>query len=142
MSTEGSEAETKRCIHSFCQALATRNLNRVQSLLAGKASLFWGPYGFDGGESISAWAKELFELFPFLSFKEKSLQVQGNVAKHELMIAFLTQDGQKGWLPCVADYEFEDGKIRQLKVSLLHGFLAVDREDVERVKPHEPRKQQ
>lgn len=140
MSSSGlmSEAVIKERVHSFCQALAGRNLDRIQSLLADQATLSWGPYDFEGKESILTWAKELSELFPFMAFKEKALEVHGATAKHEFMIAFLTPDGQRGWLPCIGTYDFKDGRIQRVKVSLLHGFLAVSRDDVERVKPHEP----
>jgi hypothetical protein len=98
-------------------------------------SLSWGPYNFLGVEDILTWAAELFELFPFMSFKEKSLEVNESSAKHEFMIAFLTTQGRQGWLPCDAEYTFRDDKISQLKIKLLHGFLAVSQDEVERVKP-------
>lgn len=135
-----SEAEIKERVHSFCQALSGRNLERLRTLLANQASLSWGPYNFEGKESILTWAKELYNLFPFMAFKEKTLEVHGPTAKHEFLIAFLASQGQKGWLPCESTYDFKDGQIRQLKVKLLHGFLAVNRDDIERVRPHTPRK--
>lgn len=135
-----SEAEIKERVHGFCQALSGRNLEKLRTLLADQASLSWGPYHFEGQESILTWAKELYDLFPFMAFKEKTLEVDGATAKHEFLIAFLTSQGQKGWLPCESTYDFKDGQIRQLKVKLLHGFLAVNRDDIERVRPHTPRK--
>jgi hypothetical protein len=134
-----SEAETKERVHSLCQALARRDLEKLRGLLTEKAVLSWGPYNFGGRENVLNWAGELFELFPFMSFKEKTLEVHGATAKHEFMIAFLTPNGQKGWLPCEGTYDFEDGLIDRLKVKLLHGFLAVSRDDIERVRPHSPK---
>ena len=131
-----SEAATRERVHSFCQALTGKNVDKLKSLLSNEASLSWGPYDFEGKESIQTWAGELFELFPFMTFKEKNLEVQGSSVKHEFLIAFMTSSGQKGWLPCESTYEFNEYKISQVKVNLLHGFLAVSREDVERVKPH------
>jgi hypothetical protein len=131
-----SEAATREHVHSFCQALTGKNLDKLRSLLSDEASLSWGLYDFEGKESILTWAGELFELFPFMTFKEKSLEVQGSSVKHEFLIAFMTSQGQKGWLPCESTYEFNGDKIRQVKVNLLHGFLAVNRDDIERVKPH------
>ncbi|MEM2094383.1 MAG: nuclear transport factor 2 family protein [Candidatus Bathyarchaeia archaeon] len=133
------EREIRERVYSFCQALAGRNFERLRGLLAENASLSWGPYRFDGKESILTWAKELFELFPFMAFKEKAFEVQGTTAKHEFMIAFITTDGQRGWLPCEGIYDFEDGLINRLRVKLLHGFLAVSRDDIERVRPHVPK---
>jgi hypothetical protein len=131
-----SEAATRERVHSFCQALTGKNLDKLRILLSDEASLSWGPYDFEGKESIITWAGELFELFPFMTFKEKNLEVQGPSVKHEFLIAFMTSQGQKGWLPCESTYEFNGDKISQVKVNLLHGFLAVNRDDIERVKPH------
>ena len=131
-----SETEIRESVYGFCQALTLKNWDKIRSLLSDQASLSWGPYGFEGTEKILNWAEELFELFPFLSFKEKKLQVYGSAAQHEFMIAFLTAQGRKGWLPCEATYKFKDGKIHQVNIKLLHGFLAVSRDEIERVKPH------
>jgi len=134
-----SEGATRARVHSFCQALTGKNLETLKSLLSEEASLSWGPYDFEGRESILTWAGELFELFPFMTFKEKILTVEGPSVKHEFLIAFMTSQGQKGWLPCESTYEFKGDKISQVKVKLLHGFLSVNREDIERVTPHATR---
>jgi len=131
-----SEGATRERVHSFCQALTGKNLDTLRSLLSDEACLSWGPYDFDGNESILAWAGELFELFPFMTFKEKTLEVQGSSVKHEFLIAFMTSSGQKGWLPCESAYEFKGGLIDRVKVNLLHGFLTISRDDVARVTPH------
>lgn len=131
-----SEAAVRERVHNFCQALTGKNRDILRNLLSDEASLSWGPYDFDGKERILTWAGDLFELFPFMTFKEKSLEVQGSSVKHEFLIAFMTSSGQKGWLPCESTYEFNGDKISQVKVNLLHGFLAVNRDDIERVKPH------
>jgi hypothetical protein len=130
-----SETGIKESVYGFCQALTLKNLDKIRSLLSDQALLSWGPYDFEGKEKILEWAEELFELFPFLSFKEKNLEVNGSEAKHEFMIAFLTAQGRKGWLPCEAAYTFKDGKIHQVKIKLLHGFLAVSRDEIDKVKP-------
>ncbi len=130
-----SERATRERVHSFCQALTGKNMDTLSTLLYDQASLSWGPYDFEGKESILAWAGELFELFPFMTFKEKTLVVQGPSVKHEYLIAFMTSSGQKGWLPCESTYEFKGELIDRVKVNLLHGFLMVSRDDVERVKP-------
>jgi len=122
-------------VRSFCQALTGKNLDKLRNLLSDEASLSWGPYDFEGKESILTWAEELFELFPFMTFKEKTLEAQGPSVKHEFLIAFMTSQGQKGWLPCESTYEFKGDLIDRVKVNLLHGFLAISRDDVERVTP-------
>ena len=116
-----SEAQLKEIVYKFCQALSAKNLDVINSLITEDSSISWGPYKFTGKKKINKWVSELFELFPFMSFKE--------------MIAFLTTQGRQGWLPCEAYYLFKDGKIAQLQINLLHGFLAVTQEEVERVKP-------
>lgn len=131
-----SEGATRERVRSFCQALTGKNLDKLRNLLSDEASLSWGPYDFEGKESILTWAEELFELFPFMTFKEKTLEAQGPSVKHEFLIAFMTSQGQKGWLPCKSTYEFKGDLIDRVKVNLLHGFLAISRDDVERVTPH------
>ena len=131
-----SEIKIKEIIHSFCQALTVKNQTKLESLLEDQVILNWGPYEFNGKDHILKWANELHELFPFMAFKEKSLKVTETSAKHEFMIAFMTPQGQKGWLPCEGSYEFKGNRITNINVNLLHGFLAVNREDIERVSPH------
>jgi hypothetical protein len=131
-----SETGVKEVVYGFYQALTLKNLDEIQRLFSDGASLSWGPYDFVGKERILTWANEFFELFPFISFKEKKLEVSEDTAKHEFMIAFLTAQGRKGWLPCESTYTIKDGKILKVEVKLLHGFLAVSGEEVEKVKPH------
>ena len=131
-----SEIQVKKLVYSFCQALSMKNTGKLNDLLTENSSLSWGPYDFDGKEKILEWAIELFELFPFMSFKEKSLEVTNSIARHEFMIAFLTTEGRKGWIPCEADYTIKDDHITQIKVKLLHGFLSISKDEVERVRPH------
>ena len=113
-----------------------RNLDVLKSILSDDAILSWGPYDFEGVESILTWAGELHDLFPFMAFKEKSLDIKGSTAEHGFMIAFMTSQGRKGWLPCEGTYKFIKDRISRVNVNLLHGFLAVSRDDIERVKPH------
>lgn len=125
----------KEAVYKFCQALATKNIDVINDLMKDDSSIYWGPYNFVGVAEIQNWVTELFDLFPFMSFKEKSITVNDTSIVHEFMIAFLTTQGRKGWLPCVAEYTFVDEKISQLRIKLLHGFLAVSQDEVERVKP-------
>lgn len=131
-----AETLIKEHVHNFCNALAGRRREILSTLLLDDAVLFWGPYVFKGKERILTWAQELHDLFPFMAFKEKTLVVEGSSAKHEFLIAFIAPQGQKGWLPCEGIYEFQKDRIRFLKIKVLHGFLAVNRDDVDRVKPH------
>lgn len=131
-----SEMEIKERVYGFCQALASRNLDKIQDLFAEDATVSWGPYNFEGRENILTWAEELYELFPFMSFKENSLEVTGQTAKHDHLVAFLTAQSQRGWLPIHGTYTFKDGRIIRFKAELLHGFLSIKRADVDRVKPH------
>ena len=126
----------KEVVYGFYQALTLKNLDEVGRLFSDEASLSWGPYDFVGKQRILTWASEFFELFPFISFKEKKFEASGDTANHEFMIAFLTAQGRKGWLPCESTYKIVDGKIHEVEFKLLHGFLAVSSEEVEKVKPH------
>lgn len=131
-----SESEIRASVYGFCQALSARNLEKLRSMLTGEASVSWGPYSFEGKEKILTWAKELYELFPFMTFKENSLKVSGLSAKHDFLIAFLTTQSQRGWLPIHGTYTFKGDKILRFDAELLHGFLSIKNAEVERVKPH------
>jgi hypothetical protein len=131
-----SESEIRASVYGFCQALSARNLEKIRSMLAEEALVSWGPYSFEGKENILTWASELHELFPFMTFKENTLEVRGLSAKHDFMIAFLTAQSQKGWLPIHGTYTFKDDKIIRFDAELLHGFLSIKSADIERVKPH------
>ena len=126
----------KERVYSFCQALTIKNIENLQTLLTDQVTLSWGPYKFMGKENVLNWVKELWELFPFMTFQEKSLVVNESMAIHEFVIAFMTPEGRKGWLPCEGLYKFKDNKIIQLDVKLQHGYVAVNRDEIERVKPH------
>jgi hypothetical protein len=128
-------------VYNFLNALASRDAERLQPLLSEDAALYWGPYRFEGRDRILTWARELFDLFPFMVFKEKGMEIHGQTAKHEFLIAFLTPDGRRGWLPCIGLYEFKGDLISRLKIILQHGFLTVSRREIERVKPNIPEKQ-
>jgi ketosteroid isomerase-like protein len=131
-----SESEIRECVYGFCQALAARNLEKIQSMIAEDASVSWGPYNFKGKNEILTWAIELHELFPFMTFKENSLEVSVESAKHDFLIAFLTAQSQRGWLPIHGTYTFKDGQIIRFDAELLHGFLSIKKTEIERVKPH------
>ena len=129
------EERYKTQIYSFLTALSGKDWEKLQSFLSDNTTLSWGPYTFDGREQILTWAKELLELFPTMGFQEKALEVRGTTAKHEFIIVFITSDGQKGFLPCIGNYNFKDDIINNLKISLLPGVLAVDGKDMEKIKP-------
>jgi len=125
-----SERGIRELVYGFCQALTLKNLDEISELFSDDASLSWGPYDFVGKESILTWVTEFFKLFPFIAIKEKQLQVFDSTAKHEFMIGFLTAQGRKGGLPCEGIYTIKDGKIHQINVKVLYGFLSVSRDEV------------
>jgi len=131
-----SEMEIKERVYGFYQALSARDLDKLQDMLAEESSVSWGPYTFEGKDAIMTWAEELYELFPFMSFKENSLEINDSVAKHDFLVAFLTAQNQRGWLPIHGTYTFKDGKITHFEAKLLHGFLSIKSSDIARVKPH------
>ncbi len=123
-------------VYSFYQVLSSKKIDNIQILFNDQAILSWGPYKFVGKENISKWVKELWELFPVLTIQEKSMEVLGSTIKHEFVISFTTSEGRKGWLPCIGLFKFRDGEIIQLDINLKHGYMAVNRDEIERVKPH------
>jgi hypothetical protein len=131
-----SESLLKEKVYSFFKDLSFGNFDKIEELFEEEAILAWGPYIFNGKAEIKQWATDLCQLFPFISFKEKKLEIENNKVNHEFLIAFLTQRGRKGWLPCEAYYDFQNEKILELRIKLLHGFLTVSKDEVDKVKPH------
>lgn len=123
-----SDENLKATIFDFCQTLSRNDLETPLKLCTGDITLSWGPYEFIGRERVKRWIVELRELFPILSFKEKSLKIQGNIARQEIIFAFIMEAGHEGWLPCVAVYEFDDGLIKRINFQVLDGVLKFIRE--------------
>ncbi|MBL7118835.1 nuclear transport factor 2 family protein [Candidatus Bathyarchaeota archaeon] len=111
------------------------NLTELFNLFDKEPVLSWGPYTFRGEKEIKRWISELREMFPVLFIKEKSIKVEGNKVRHEFLVESVTKDGQRAWLPCRGTYTFNDGRIKALEIRLLHGWMAVKKEDLERVRP-------
>ncbi len=136
MNRLGSEdAEPAVQVHKFCLALMKNDSKELLDLLGEDPLLSWGPYEFKGEREINQWVSELREMFPVLFIKEKSIRTEGNRVTHEFLIESVTKDGQRAWLPCVGIYELNKGRIQSLRIKLLHGWMAVKKEDLERVRP-------
>ena len=130
-----ANGNVKNRVHKFYFALMRNDLSELLSFLSEDSVLWWGPYRFQGKEEIKRWASELREMFPLLFIKEKSLRVEGDHVVHEFLIESVTRDEQRGWLPCVGIYDLNDDLIQSLRIKLLHGWLSVKKDDLERVKP-------
>ena len=110
-------------------------MRELLSLLDEDSVLSWGPYDFKGEKEIRRWVSELREMFPVLFVKEKSIRGEGDQVIHEFLVESVTKDGQRAWLPCVGTYKLNKGRIQSLQVKLLHGWMTVKKEDLERVRP-------
>ena len=111
------------------------DLAELLNLFGREPVVSWGPYRFRGEEEIRRWVSELREIFPVLFIKEKLMEVKENQVRHEFLIESVTKDGQRTWLPCVGIYNLDEGRIQSLNIQLLHGWMAVKKEDLERVRP-------
>ena len=116
-------------VNRFCQSLAIKDLEGLLKLCAENITLSYGPYNFVGREELKRWVKELWELFPVLSFEGISINFQGNTIKHEFMMWLATAAGHRGILPCTAIYEFNNGLIQRIKMELSAGILRFRIED-------------
>lgn len=123
-----SDKNLKATIFDFCQALSRNDLKTPLKFCTGDITLFWGPYEFIGRERVKRWIVELKELFPTLAYKEKSLKIQGNIARQKIIFTFIMAAGHEGWLPCTADYEFDDGLIKRINFQVSNGVLKFIRE--------------
>jgi len=122
-------------VYRFCSALVRNDPEDLLSLLSSDPVISWGPYKFKGESEIKQWISELREMFPILAIKERSMEVKGNKIKHEFLFESITKDGQQAWLPCIGIYELDEGHIRSLDIKILHGWITVKKEDLERVRP-------
>jgi len=130
-----TDEDTKAIVHNFCLALMKNNQTKLFNLLGEEPVLSWGPYTFRGKKEIRQWLSELREMFPLLFIKEKSMEVEGNQVRHEFLIESVTKDKQRAWLPCIGTYRLNKAHIQSLEIKLLHGWMAVKQEDLERVRP-------
>ncbi len=129
------DADTRGQVHKFCLALMKNDLVELLNLFGKDPVVSWGPYRFRGEDEIRRWVSELREMFPVLFIKEKSMEMKGNQVRHEFLIDSMTKDGRRAWLPCVGLYDLDERHIQSLSIQLLPGWMAVKKEDLERVSP-------
>ena len=124
-----SEEEIKSSVRGVCEALFSRNVEKAVSFYADDATLTWGPFTFKGQKEVEMWATEMGQKFEKLSLMETGLTVEGSKATHEFVLGVFTSDGFRGMLPGVGVYEFRDGKIQHVKITLSYGIVIIKRED-------------
>lgn len=115
--------DNKATIRSFYKALTAKDVDKTLSFFTDDAVLIWGPFTFRGKEEVKRWLIELGELALSLQFGEKSFATQGNMVTNEFFLGLLTYDGKKGLIPGTSIYEFKNGKIQQIKVTLSIGYV-------------------
>ncbi|MDQ1280405.1 MAG: Nuclear transport factor 2 family protein [Thermoproteota archaeon] len=115
--------DSKTVIRSFYKALSNKDVGKALSFITDDAILVWGPFTFRGREEIRKWMVELGELAIGLQFGEKSLAAQGSMITSEFFMGILTNDGERGLIPCNGLFEFKSGKIQQIRITLSYGYV-------------------
>ena len=111
-------------IEGIWNSLMTKKAHEVLRYFCDHATVFWGPYSFNGKTEIMDWAEGLLEIFPSLEVEIHNLSISGAKAIHVLVLNSSFQDGRSGFFPCICDYEFEDEKIINAKFSLSYGYIS------------------
>lgn len=128
-----SEEEIKATIRSAYRALLSGDVEGMLSFCMKDTTLNWGPFIFKGRAEIRRWAKELRKMFPTMRIRETELTVHGSKATHKFVIDFTAPNGQRGRLPVMAEYNFKDGKIQHIQMTLSLGVLTFDEEEIKRL---------
>jgi len=108
----------KAAIRGAYRALISRDVGLMLSFFTEDATLEWASFTFKGREEIRGWAEELVRMFSNIKILEIELVAKGSTAKHEFAIAVTVPDGRKGLLPAMGTYDFNDGKIQRLWITL------------------------
>jgi hypothetical protein len=111
-------------IEGIWNSLMTKKAFEILRYFCDDATVFWGPYSFNGKKEIMDWAEGLLELFPSFEYEIHNLSVRGGKAIHVLVLKSIFKDGRSGLLPCICDYEFETEKIINAKFSLSYGYIS------------------
>lgn len=110
--------------------LSKGNIERMLNFFSEDAVLEWGPFVFKGKENVRKWSIDLRQMFPQLSFKLNEPRIQGNTASHSFIIGITTPNGRRGLIRVMADYEFDNKKIKHAKIDILEGDLVVRKQEL------------
>lgn len=78
---------------------------------------------FRGEDDLRQWAENLRQMFPKILLQEVELRINGSKAKHQFIFHLSAPDGRRGMLPAMVAYDFKNGKIQHILVTLSKGFL-------------------
>lgn len=123
--------EFKVVLRSFYSTLTSRDFEKMLSLCDEDVTLNWAHFTFEGREKVRTWAKGLRQMFPRMRILGHKFVAYESRATHKLLIEFVGQGGRRGALPCDGSYEFRNGKIHNISISLSWGFLTFSSEEAE-----------
>ncbi|MDQ1280313.1 MAG: Nuclear transport factor 2 family protein [Thermoproteota archaeon] len=115
---------------SIYDNLSKGNIDRMLSFFSEDAVLEWGPFTFKGRDDLKKWSLDLRQMFPQISFKLNEPKVQENKASHGFVISITASNGRRGLIHVLAQYEFENSRIKHAKIDILEGTLVVRKQEL------------
>lgn len=110
--------------------LSNGNIDRMLSFFSEDAVLEWGPFTFKGRDGLRKWSLDLRQMFPQISFKLSEPRIQRNTASHGFVIGVTAPSGRRGLIHVIAEYEFDNSRIRHVRIDILEGTLVVRKQEL------------
>ena len=126
-----SKEEVKAIVSGFWRALLKNDVAGMFSFCAKDLTITWGLFTFKGESEVRTWAEEFNLMFPLMRIVETECTVQESTVKHKLVIMVDVPDGRRGMLPALSIYDFEDGKIQNIRITLSPGTIIVNMEKLD-----------
>ena len=122
--------EVNSVLENVYSDLSKGKIDRMLGFFVENVVLEWGPFSFRGREGVRKWGGELRQMFTQLAFKLNEPSIQGNTATQSLSINITAPNGRRGLIRATADYEFEEKKIKHIKINILEGILVVRKQEL------------
>ncbi len=127
-----SEKEAEACVLGFYYALKTEDLDKMLALCAEDMSLTWGPFTFKGKEDVKRWAAELWHHFKEIKFARFELHVlRENRVESMFDLEATNLNGPRGRLTGAGAFRFKDGKIQDIQINVMGGFIFYKEKDIQ-----------
>ena len=126
------EREMEDRVCNFYYAIKTENIEAMLAVCAENISLAWGPFQFDGQEELKRWATEMWYHFKDIKFARFELQCTPHEDTVSSMfdIEVTNLNGPRGRLVGSGAFELFKGKIQDIKINLLSGFIFCKQQDM------------
>ena len=129
---ETGKVEPERAaVDGMIRALEARDARPMLSFCSDDVTLSWGSHKFAGKDEIKEWARKLRRVFRELKISERDLAITENSALLEFIMHVAIGE-RMGEIKGTCKYDFVNGKIQQIRVTLSPGVLFFTEEEARR----------